>query len=127
MDLIKKPNFSEGCSWLKFSNLGLGVVLKFYTSVAEGLKLKVRKFWDLIPTFVEFAGENLVGGLFAPLPILKIFKRELQSLIYQFNLCLVNRRLFINTTLPKLIRNFYEMSLRLGQKKLTEMSHHFGC
>ena len=42
--------------------LALGTNLKFYTSVAKGLKLKVRKFWGLIPTFVEVAGEKLVGG-----------------------------------------------------------------
>ena len=38
-----------------FNNLGQALVmdLKFYTSVAKGLKLKVRKFWLLIPTFVE--------------------------------------------------------------------------
>ena len=28
------------------------------------LKLKVRKFWGLIPTFVEVTGEKLVGGSF---------------------------------------------------------------
>ena len=36
--------------------------LKFDTSVAKGLKLKVRKFWTLTPTFVEVTGEKLVGG-----------------------------------------------------------------
>ena len=37
------------------------------TSVAKMLKLKVRKFWGLIPPFVEITGEKLVGeGLFAP-------------------------------------------------------------
>ena len=35
--------------------------MKFYTSVAKGLKLKVRKFWGLIPTFVEIREEKLVG------------------------------------------------------------------
>ena len=35
--------------------------LKFYTSVANGLKLKVRKFWTLTPTVVEVTGEKLVG------------------------------------------------------------------
>ena len=30
--------------------------------MAKGLKLKVRKFWGLIPTFAEVAEENLVGG-----------------------------------------------------------------
>ena len=45
--------------------------MKFYTGVAKGLKLKVRKFWRLILTFVEVTGEKLVGGggLFC-LPIL---------------------------------------------------------
>ena len=36
--------------------------------MAKGLKLKVRKFWWLIPTFVEVTGEKLVGGPFCPLP-----------------------------------------------------------
>ena len=46
------------------------MALKFYTSVARGLELKVRKLWGLIPTFVEVTGEKLVsgGGLFAPSP-----------------------------------------------------------
>ena len=49
---------------MKFSNLelALGTNLKFYTSVPKGLKVKVRKFWELILTFVEVAGEKLVGG-----------------------------------------------------------------
>ena len=40
------------------------MTLKFDTSVAKRLKLKVRKFWGLNPTFVEVSGEKLVGGLF---------------------------------------------------------------
>ena len=61
----------EGKSWFKFNNLGLalGTNLKFYTSVAKGLKLKVKKFWGLISTFVEVTGEKLVGGPFCPLPL----------------------------------------------------------
>ena len=45
-DLTRKPAFFEGWSLFKFNNLGLplGMNLKFYTSVAEGLKLKFRKF-----------------------------------------------------------------------------------
>ena len=39
------------------------MALTFYTSVAKGLKLKVRKSWGLIPTFAEVTGEKLVGGL----------------------------------------------------------------
>ena len=43
----KKSNFFEGSSWFKFNNLGLGlgVASQFYTSVAKGFRLKVRKFW----------------------------------------------------------------------------------
>ena len=55
-------------SWFKFKNLGLALGMTFYTSVAKGLKLKVRKLWGLIPTFVEFTGEKLVGGAFLPHP-----------------------------------------------------------
>ena len=54
---------------MKFNNLGLalGIALKFYTSVAKGLKLKVRKFWGLVPTFAEVSEEKLVVvGPFCP-------------------------------------------------------------
>ena len=49
-----------GWSWFKFIDLGLalGMKLKFYTSVAKRLKLKVRKFWGLNPTFIEVIGKN---------------------------------------------------------------------
>ena len=50
------------------------MTLKFYTRVAKGLKLKVRKFWMLYSTFVEATGEKLVrgggGGFSPPIPIL---------------------------------------------------------
>ena len=60
--------------------LALGTNLKFYASLAKMLKLKVRKFWVLISTFVEVTGEKLVGGggrggLLAPL-ILNRVKSE---------------------------------------------------
>ena len=40
---VQKKQFFEGWSWFKFNNLGLrpGVTVKFYTSVAKVLKLKV--------------------------------------------------------------------------------------
>ena len=49
--------------------MGLGLLtnLKFYISVARGLKLKVRKFCGLVPLIVEVTGEKLVGGFFVPL------------------------------------------------------------
>ena len=55
--------FFEGWSWFKFKNLGLALAtnLKFCTSVAKGLKPKVRKRWGPNPTFLEVAGEKLGG------------------------------------------------------------------
>ena len=38
--------------------------LKFYTSMAKGLKLKERKFLELIHTFVEVTMKKLVGWPF---------------------------------------------------------------
>ena len=58
-------------------------VQQFRTGTRNGLQilhhcdkraeLKIRKFWVLIPTFVEVTGEKLVGGLFAT-PILNRVK-----------------------------------------------------
>ena len=68
----QKNRIFERWSWLKFNNLKLALStnLKFWPSVAKGLKLKVRKFLGLIPTFVEVTGENWSEGrgLFAPPP-----------------------------------------------------------
>ena len=69
--MTRKITFVEGLSWFKFTNLGLGqgMALKFYTSVAKGLKLKVKTFWWLTPTFVDVTVEKTgSGGLFAPHP-----------------------------------------------------------
>ena len=65
--MTRKTAFFQGWSWFKFNNLrlALGMNLKFYTSLAKGLKLKVRKFCGLIHTFAEFTAEKLEGGLFA--------------------------------------------------------------
>ena len=51
-------------SWFRVGNLGLILDMAriFYRSVAKGLKIKIRKFWMLIPTFGEVLGETLVGG-----------------------------------------------------------------
>ena len=56
----------EGSPRFKFNNLGLaqGMVLKLYISVAKESKLKVRTFWRVIPTFLEFTVEKLVGEPF---------------------------------------------------------------
>ena len=57
----QKNRIFERWSWLKFSSLklALGTNLKFYTNVAKGLRLKVRKFLRLIPMIVEVTGEKL--------------------------------------------------------------------
>ena len=47
-------------------HLALVTNLNFYTSVTKRLKLKVRKFWRLIPTFVEVTGGKLVAKLPTP-------------------------------------------------------------
>ena len=80
--LTRKPAFFEEWSWFKSNNLGLALDtnLEFYTSVAKGSKLKVRKFLGINPTFVEVLGEKQVGGgglegLFAFPPILNRVKR----------------------------------------------------
>ena len=72
--MTRKTAFFEGWSWFKFNNLGLALGTKFCTSVAKGLKLKVRKFLGPTPTFVEVTGEKLVGGAFSAPPILNSVK-----------------------------------------------------
>ena len=37
------------------------MVLKFHKSVTKELKLKVKQFWELIPTFVEITGKKPEG------------------------------------------------------------------
>ena len=44
--------------------MALDMALKFYRIVVKELKLKVRKFFGLIPVFVEITREKLVGKLF---------------------------------------------------------------
>ena len=68
-DLTRKNNFLEEWSWFKFNNLGLAIVtiLKFYTIVSKGLKLKDRKFLGLLLVFAKETRKKMVrgGGLFA--------------------------------------------------------------
>ena len=42
------------------------MALKIYSSLAKGLKLKARKFSELISTFGDVTGEKLVEGPFSP-------------------------------------------------------------
>ena len=80
--MTRKTAFVEGWSWFKFNNLGLALdkSLKFYTTVAKGLKLKVRKFGGIIPKFVEIIREKLVGEPF-DLPILNRVKPLVVSIL----------------------------------------------
>ena len=50
------------------SALGSSSVAWTDKGVPKDLKLNVRKVWGLIPTFVEVAGEKLVGRPFCPTP-----------------------------------------------------------
>ena len=85
----KTTTFFERWSWFKFNNLGLaqGMVLKLYTSIPKGLKLKGTKFLELIPTSVEIAWEKLVGSFFGPPHILNN-----QRLTFLINACAVEER-----------------------------------
>ena len=64
--MTRETAFFEGWSSFKFNNfeLALSASLKFYNNASKGLKIKVRKFWGLIPTFVEDTEEKLVRGPF---------------------------------------------------------------
>ena len=50
-------------SQFKFNNLGvaLDLALKFYISLAKGLRIKLKTFSLLIPTFLEVSVDKLVG------------------------------------------------------------------
>ena len=94
--MTRKIASFEGWSWFKFNNLGLalGRDLKFCNSQWKGLKLKVRKFWGLIPTFVEVTGEKLVAGaLFGPPPILNRVNQKKICKISQKKLRISDRKL----------------------------------
>ena len=64
--LTRKSSFFEECFLFKFNYLALALVmaLKLYTSVAKGLQLKFRNFWELILTFVEVTVYKLAEGTF---------------------------------------------------------------
>ena len=58
------------------------MALKFYTSVAKVLKVKVKKLLWLIPMLVEFTREKLVGGFFAlPLSFLPTLNRVKEATV----------------------------------------------
>ena len=63
-DLTRKIASFEEWFWFKFNNLrlALGRNFQIYTILAKELKLKFRRFSELILTFLEVTGETLVGG-----------------------------------------------------------------
>ena len=67
-DVIMRSQFGNSRISMR-DGMAWDMVLKFYTSVAKGLKSKFKTFWGLILTFAEVTGEELAGGLFAT-PIL---------------------------------------------------------
>ena len=80
-DFTRKTDFFFFFPWFMFNNSGLllGMALKFYSGVARRLKLKVREFWELIPTLGEVTREKLVGvGLFEILNRVKIIHANYQ-------------------------------------------------
>ena len=95
-DLTRKTAFFEGWSWFKFNNLGR-------------LKLKVRKFLGLFPTFVEVTEEKLMGGgAFCSPPSwiglrCKQFRSKgvLRKHLYQRPATLLKKRLWSPATLLK--------------------------
>ena len=49
--------------------LALAIALKIHGSLVKGLKLKVRKFWWLVPTFRRSYRGKLVRDAFLLLPL----------------------------------------------------------
>ena len=65
----------------QYLGLALGTNLKFYTTVAKVLKLKVRKFWGL-RSLVEVTWEKLVGQSFC-----YTYKHHHTETLFIFSLC----------------------------------------
>ena len=60
------PFPSPNCPPVNFNKLGLalGMALKLYTSLTKELRIRVRKFWRMIPTYIKL--KKKTG--FLPLP-----------------------------------------------------------
>ena len=72
--MTRNTVFFDGWSLFKLTNfeLALGTNLKFYTNLAKVLKVKVRNFFGIVPTFAEVTRKKLARGVgpFCPPPIL---------------------------------------------------------
>ena len=74
--IIDQKKGFEGCSWFKFSDLGiaLSIALKFDASVVKVSKPKFRTFLALIPLFIKVTEKKLVGEPFCLSPSLSRVK-----------------------------------------------------
>ena len=55
--VAKRLNYSV-LAVIALFRLALGMAFRFYTLLANELKLKVKTFWGLIPRFAEITGEK---------------------------------------------------------------------
>ena len=115
--MTRKTAYFEWWLWFKFNNLGLtlGTNFKLYTSVAKRLKVKVRKFWGLIPLFVEVTGEKLIGArpFCPPPPIILNWVNQKPSSTMSVMLCTGATFVKKNSCLVARIVSFYTAGLHL--------------
>ena len=129
--MTRKTTFFERSSF-KFNNLGraLGIALKFYTSVAKELKLKLTKFCGLITRFVDNTGEKLVGGPFCtPYPILNSLKHEIFNMKSLLNVNLYTWSAFISNAicLVKTSDSCYKYSQPFLMPKILWYAQNYQC
>ena len=115
--LPEKLIYLRGTLGSEFNNLGLALnmPLIFYTIVAKGLKLKVRTFGGLIPTFVKLTEKKLVGvgPFWTPSPTPSWIGLNLW--IYNFEIC-IDKWSRIKW---KVAKKFDGKNFRMIQKKLS--------
>ena len=111
-----------------FNNLGLalGVALKFYASVAKGFKLKVRRFWELNPTFGEDIGEKQVRESFCPPPSWRELKFNfLKTRIMKAYLIISGRNKRRVTFNKSIIRTIWAIMLQFSRCKMCPNTEFF--
>ena len=130
--MTRKTAFFEEWSWFKFNNLGLtlSMNLKFYTSVAKGLKLKVRMFWGLIPKFVEVTGRKLVEG--TPFWLPPILNRVDTLMFFQLEIDFVTIKVnsldsFLNSIFRWLANSLMRRLFKICATYLFFYSFNFSC
>ena len=118
-DLTKKATFFEGWSWFCFNSLKLALVmtLKCYTNDTKRLKLKVRMFLGLTPTFVEvwkLQEKNCLGDYLPTSPSwIGLLGRIFLS--YYFSFCMIYftrfpARIFFTKTLFKTRASYFSVT-----------------